>query len=348
MVLPTLTIVTTPADGGSIPVTGTFGIEATGGPNPNTEGYIKQILISVYVNGQLNTIPVCQSNGGGLLQISAGRWLDAGGSSTAYTDFLLRLKQDPTYTNQGTNDHAYKLGDTVKMHADITQQRNIPGDLIVPVEWTFTIAPPPPPTVYPGEIADHCAQAIKRLAAQYAGKPKITALICAIADEIQFAEHATAQANAALDVDDISSCVGLQLDHIGSRVGEARNGLGDTEYRIRIHARILVNASNGEPEQLIAILAALTAAGTQHLVTSPPGAVIMTTVPVLDAPHGYAFAQMLETAAPAATRVILHHTPAGTLFGWSDDGGAGPWGEFTADPSGGTWAEGADGLQNQV
>lgn len=52
----------------------------------------------------------------------------------------------------------------------------------------------------------------------------------------------------------IDTAFGYQLDRLGDIVGIARYGLNDEDYRNRIYAQIILNASNGQPELFIQAL----------------------------------------------------------------------------------------------
>lgn len=55
------------------------------------------------------------------------------------------------------------------------------------------------------------------------------------------------------NVDDPFGIIGAQLDQIGAKVGQIRNGLSNTDYRRYIRARIATNNSDGLRENLINI-----------------------------------------------------------------------------------------------
>ena len=52
----------------------------------------------------------------------------------------------------------------------------------------------------------------------------------------------------------IDTAFGYQLDRLGDIVGIVRYGLNDEDYRNRIYAQIILNASNGQPELFIQAL----------------------------------------------------------------------------------------------
>jgi hypothetical protein len=135
-------------------------------------------------------------------------------------------------------------------------------------EATFPLAPTPPLSetgdgsedaaieaglvrVPLAESLDHVARGLSKLLEQFKGKPRIEKWLTIYLEQVQEVEHALWQllVDRVLDV-----AVGAQLDGWGSIVGQPRGSMDDTDYRIFIKARILVNLSNGKPEELIAIL----------------------------------------------------------------------------------------------
>ncbi len=98
---------------------------------------------------------------------------------------------------------------------------------------------------------DHTAEAYARLSHQFKDKPNIQALLAIFAgryDELETAYY------ALLVERTIYTAVGAQLDQIGARVGQPRNGLADEVYRRYILARIAANKSDGLVEDLIDVV----------------------------------------------------------------------------------------------
>ncbi len=101
------------------------------------------------------------------------------------------------------------------------------------------------------QIITHKEDAAKRLLYQYKDKPKIQALLDAyFGDQVQELEDMLWQLFSRLD---LSGSSGIQLDRIGSIVGQPRLGLDDDLYRIWITARIGQNTSEGDIERVISI-----------------------------------------------------------------------------------------------
>ena len=70
----------------------------------------------------------------------------------------------------------------------------------------------------------------------------------------------------------LAAAAGAQLDQWGKLVGEERVGLGDTDYRRFIEARILVNLCESETDEIIAIWAKVAGPGwVRHRFIYPAG-----------------------------------------------------------------------------
>lgn len=116
-------------------------------------------------------------------------------------------------------------------------------------------------------ITDHVARALAKLPQQFKGKANFAALLTVFCDAIQELEDGIW---AVYDGTSLAGAIGDQLDVIGIRLGEARNGLTDDEYRVRLRIRIVRNFSKGEPERLIQVYKALTAAGSIQYTEAYP------------------------------------------------------------------------------
>jgi hypothetical protein len=97
----------------------------------------------------------------------------------------------------------------------------------------------------------YCADAFALLISQYQDSPRIKALICSL---LHTSEETDA---AAIDLFwtlfSLEYAQGVGLDLIGKIVRELRDGRGDWEYRNALRVRVLINKSQGRPEDLISI-----------------------------------------------------------------------------------------------
>lgn len=65
----------------------------------------------------------------------------------------------------------------------------------------------------------------------------------------------------------LPGAVGLQLEALGSLVGELRNGRADLEFEAAIRLRVLINRSQGRTEDVLGIIRTLT--GVKYLYSEP-------------------------------------------------------------------------------
>lgn len=84
---------------------------------------------------------------------------------------------------------------------------------------------------------------------------KLRAVPITLAELVQELEDAALAVYLAFRLEDAE---GPRLDWLGAKVGQAREGLSDTDYRRTIQARIAVHRSNGTRERIIQIANAFT------------------------------------------------------------------------------------------
>lgn len=109
----------------------------------------------------------------------------------------------------------------------------------------------------PTQNTAHEAEAVARLVSQYKNKPNMEAFASAIGARAQSVEDALWLLVSERTLD---TAVGAQLDDLGAKVGESREGRTDAVYRTFIRGRILVNLSSGTPDELLAIVQMIMAA----------------------------------------------------------------------------------------
>lgn len=164
------------------------------------------------------------------------------------------------------------------------------------------------------EPVDHFARAMDRLAQQYREKPYIRSLIKILARQCADLETAYQQ---LLLLRSLDTAVGEQLDVIGRIVRESRNGAPDDEYRLRIGARIRINASSGTIEDVIGILAPLVRPGTVSITEFQPAAMRVEIVGVgLNAAQAEYLPRFLRQGKDAGVKATLHYSrrPPGETF----------------------------------
>lgn len=100
-------------------------------------------------------------------------------------------------------------------------------------------------------VTDHVERGLSRLIEQYQGRPRLEAWVRSYLREVQALSDAAWDVLVSRLIDDSE---GAQLDVLGKIVGEARGDLDDETYRVFIRTRIRINQSNGQPEDIIAVL----------------------------------------------------------------------------------------------
>jgi hypothetical protein len=162
----------------------------------------------------------------------------------------------------------------------------------------------------------HSAEAVSHLIDHFR-KPRWSALVTAITNETQEIEDVLAELLRAFDLE---GAVGEQLDFLGKTVGERRDNRDDDNYRAAVRARMLVNASDGKPEQLYAVLLALLPLAAPYLQDFYPGSMVMAFAGDPGAVTLETIATLLRQARAAGVRLDLeHYDPAGSLMVSSAD-----------------------------
>ena len=101
-----------------------------------------------------------------------------------------------------------------------------------------------------GKVEDHVSEGLDFLLEQFKTKPRVEAFLSVLLDQVQDLENVLWDLYTKRTLDDSE---GVQLDGLGDIVGEERANRTDAVYRRFIRVRILVNHSNGQPEELYAI-----------------------------------------------------------------------------------------------
>ena len=96
----------------------------------------------------------------------------------------------------------------------------------------------------------HVAEGLALLTEQFKGKPVIEGILKAWLAQVQSAEDVTFEVIQSRNLQG----VGVQLDILGSLVGETRQGRTDAEYAPAIGLRIQVNQSDGSTRAILDII----------------------------------------------------------------------------------------------
>lgn len=152
------------------------------------------------------------------------------------------------------------------------------------------------------KITTHTQDALKRLLFQYKGSTNLRNMITIlIGDQVQNLEDAIFSLYGRLDIDGSS---GIQLDRIGTIVGQERLGLADAEYQLFIKAKIAVNVSEGDAERIISTWKLMTGADQVVLYEAFPAEVDLYTESSILTPSLEPLAlELIQNVAAGGVRV---------------------------------------------
>lgn len=104
-------------------------------------------------------------------------------------------------------------------------------------------------------IKDHKEQATNRILYQFIEKPNLLSLLSGWMKGVQTTEESLFD---LLNERSIDTAIGTQLDNVGKIVGAIRGGRSDSSFREFIKLKILINTSEGTPNDLLEILSLIT------------------------------------------------------------------------------------------
>lgn len=166
---------------------------------------------------------------------------------------------------------------------------------------------------------DHVALGIARMPSQWATSANMLAMLRVYLARYNvlegvFQDLLLKRSIDTANADDPTGTVGDQLDQLGAKVGQPRNGLTNADYRRYIRARIATNNSNGRIEDFIAI-AMLIAGDPAAYVQVMPRTNSSVEVGVWGTPVNNSLAniliEFLRQAVDAGGRVLLLSSPTG-------------------------------------
>lgn len=129
--------------------------------------------------------------------------------------------------------------------------------ILTAISEAFEVLPPLPESADP----------LRRLVQQFRGKPRIEALLRAIAAQTQAISDALEDLRTERWID---TAEGAQLDGLGRILGLARGAWDDEQYRARLRVRIRILLADGTPENIIATLALLANGESVQLIETYP------------------------------------------------------------------------------
>lgn len=138
------------------------------------------------------------------------------------------------------------------------------GDLIVD---------PAAVAVAPLARMNHVAAGLARLPQQWRESPNMIAMLVIFLAryndlEAAYQDLLLLRSIDTANADDPLGFVGAQLDKIGAKVGQRRNGLNNDDYRRYCRAKIRANNSNGRVEDLIAVASLVLNDPTAHVIVT--------------------------------------------------------------------------------
>tara|TARA_R110002012_G_scaffold265589_3_gene449005 strand:+ start:1112 stop:1849 length:738 start_codon:yes stop_codon:yes gene_type:complete len=152
------------------------------------------------------------------------------------------------------------------------------------------------------QILNHDEQAKNRLISQYKDSENINKLIAVYTNQVQAIENAT---YAMLNGRTLDGSIGFQLDQLGLILNEKRDGLIDSDYRMRLKAKIAENTSEGTPEDLISIFKLLLNPDEIHYNEVHPAGFELTAIGNQDPVSSIdKIKKALEKAKPAGVNII--------------------------------------------
>lgn len=199
---------------------------------------------------------------------------------------------------------------------------------------------------FPTKNTSHVAIGLGRLVSRYQGQPNITKLLTSYLKEVQAAENMLWD---VLTLRNIASGVGDQLDQIGKIVGQPRDGLDDTGYRVAIGLRILANRSSGRTSDVQKLAQALASGFTADLngkVEYYEAPVYSFSVGVWNQTHPEIAASLFTEARAQTSRGVMHYSTwaDGNDFEWGSRydaaAGQGTWGSRYDSTVGGLYVSG--------
>lgn len=149
----------------------------------------------------------------------------------------------------------------------------------------------------------HVDDGLARFAGQFKGKQKLQNFITAFLQQIQDLEDAAWGVYVGRW---LVNAVGVQLDTIGRIVGQPRgNSVNDAEYRTRITARILCNASSGDTPSIYKVFQTLLPSVSLQLLPDYPAGFEFFINTVITLPYAFLYVGFLGAAKAAGVMANL-------------------------------------------
>lgn len=166
-------------------------------------------------------------------------------------------------------------------------------------------------------MPDFADQFQRLLLAQDRSKTNWRAVARAIGDAMQLVENDVFDLPLSMT---LNSATDAALDKVGAMVDEPRMGLDDEAYRRFIRAKILVNMSEGTPEELLTIFRAITGSDDCRHFDMFPGGFTLVTIrqtPMTDAEMRRVRRMMTAAKAAGVAMELIEALPG--YFGFEGD-----------------------------
>ena len=121
---------------------------------------------------------------------------------------------------------------------------------------------------------DHTLLMQQLLPMQFQGLPVLGSFIKNIGCQLNDLDEFFGQLFTKLN---LQNAGGVQLDGLGTLLGQSRNGLSNNDYKTLLQARIAAYQSKGSVENLIQIMLTLAAAKVVQVIESQPASVAVVT-----------------------------------------------------------------------
>jgi hypothetical protein len=143
----------------------------------------------------------------------------------------------------------------------------------------------------------HVTEAISNLVEQFKNKTNWPKVLTAFVDQVQDLEDMFV---GLIEIPDFENQTGVQLDVVGSIVGEDRLGRNDADYIVGIRGRIIVNSSEGTPDDIIDLLTTIHP-GTSVIITEyqPAAYTALLTLIVASEDQAHRFGALMKEATAA-------------------------------------------------
>jgi len=155
----------------------------------------------------------------------------------------------------------------------------------------------------------HDTEALARLVEQFREKTNLAAVVDAYTDQTQDDETMFWQLFTERA---LSSAVGSQLDGIGTIVGESRDGRSDADYLLGITAQIRLNTMSGTADEILTIIALLSA-NTPALSEFFPASIVVVMADALDVDADQLANNLSKAAGVRATLEYTLYADANTF-----------------------------------